>query len=67
VRDASLRIDGFKQDVIISDLQADVGDGLVGFVLYVNEGFITTLEAYSIDDKGWPPEGPFTNYLYHGK
>ncbi len=67
VRDASLRIDGFKQDVIISDLQADVGDSLVGFVLYVNEGFITTLEAYSIDDKGWPPEGPFTNYLYHGK
>lgn len=67
VRNESLRIQGYRQDVIFGDLEADIGDGSVGFLLRIEDGFIANLEAYCIDGEGWPPKEHFVNYRYDGE
>lgn len=67
VRDESLRIEGYKQNLFFGDLEADIGSGMVGFILYIDDGFISSLEAYGVDGEGWPPKEPFINYRYYGE
>lgn len=67
INDASLRIDEYKQNVAFGDLTADSDDGLVGFVLYVDDGYISSLEAYTFGQSDWVPKKPYTNYRFTGK
>lgn len=65
IPDDGLRLSDCRSDFCFGDVYGDVEEGMVGFIVFVCNGFLALLEAYSGDGRGWPPrEARFRNIRY---